>query len=548
MANGTAARMALMFLREFLEQLSSGQAQESYKCPMAKCHSVFQAPLQLIQHLLSCQELQNGEFDCDRCHTRHKFPTSEKDWEHWAGWRSQQPLHANHVQRKRSLGSKMREFATLRKKDSRKQNPALDPQSKNHDCLMDSRPSTAASETSSTTYATRTLEHHILFPSQGRAPSLADVVKPMLPPSIPEVNGGMFWPSFNADHLSDLPSTVSSIARSSTFVEKTPSQPLTQNNSQTTLFNPGLTPYQPPTASAPEPSNALSPQPYMFSPQPPFGPAGLTPLSSHQPPSTAMSLDEPLPVTGPTLSPTELRPAAPNGEDGWWSPKVEVETPRANPSSPANDTGFNIQAPMEGLLTRDLSSGMSSPTSPCSAGSPFFKVQPPSSQSLSRALSHDSMQLGDSTVYGTPAADGGRVGPLSPHPHHNDHSLDVHHKAALESTDELRCDECNWKPRGVRENLKGYLRKHKNTHKGLRLACDVPDCTKTFSRLDNLKKHKKDKHGIDEAGGNAPARRTLGDYAERMGQGAEQRRPSAVEAEIHVMTDDYSMLWPALHF
>jgi len=65
--------------------------------------------------------------------------------------------------------------------------------------------------------------------------------------------------------------------------------------------------------------------------------------------------------------------------------------------------------------------------------------------------------------------------------------------------DELVCDECNWKPRGVRENLKGYLRKHKNTHKNLRFPCDVAGCNKDFGRQDNLKAHKRDKHQIDDA-------------------------------------------------
>ncbi|CAK7213165.1 hypothetical protein SBRCBS47491_001709 [Sporothrix bragantina] len=71
--------------------------------------------------------------------------------------------------------------------------------------------------------------------------------------------------------------------------------------------------------------------------------------------------------------------------------------------------------------------------------------------------------------------------------------------------EDLVCDLCQWKPRGVRENLRGYLRKHKNVHKGLRLACDVPGCKKSFSRLDNLKTHRREKHSIDDT---APASKT----------------------------------------
>jgi hypothetical protein len=116
--------------------------------------------------------------------------------------------------------------------------------------------------------------------------------------------------------------------------------------------------------------------------------------------------------------------------------------------------------------------------------------------------------------------------------------------------EDLVCDECQWKPRGVRENLKGYLRKHKNTHKGVRLACDVPGCVKTFSRLDNLKKHKKDKHGIEDVGGTVPAKRVAGDYGESTEEESEQKRQALLDADIRAAAaaDDYSMLWPALHF
>jgi hypothetical protein len=82
----------------------------------------------------------------------------------------------------------------------------------------------------------------------------------------------------------------------------------------------------------------------------------------------------------------------------------------------------------------------------------------------------------------------------------------------------------------------------------VRLACDVPGCVKTFSRLDNLKKHKKDKHGIEDTGGSVPAKRVAGDFAETIEEEAESKRPETVESEIRGVTEDYSMLWPALHF
>jgi hypothetical protein len=166
------------------------------------------------------------------------------------------------------------------------------------------------------------------------------------------------------------------------------------------------------------------------------------------------------------------------------------------------------------------------------------------------------LQTGVTTVFGTPTPERGGVAALSPHGGHGQHSIPASGTAPLESPfddEELVCDECQWKPRGVRENLKGYLRKHKNTHRGVRLACDVPGCVKTFSRLDNLKKHKKDKHGIDDTkftNSSANAKPTADDVVAtpHPEEETEPRPLSTVETELRGLMEDYSMLWPALHF
>lgn len=576
--DGTTARMVLLFLRELLDQLSVGeQTQQSYGCPMTRCHKTFVAPLQVIQHLLSCPELPSGGFDCDKCSTSHSFPTNEKDWAQWMGWRPQQPLP---IQRKRSLGSKMRDFALRKKDPSRKQNAAFDPHFKGGSA-MDTRPSTATSDAPSSTYTTRAFHQHVVYPgqpAQGAASSFSTLEKPVLASNLPEVDGSMFWPGFNAG-ASDLPSTVSSIALSS--MDESPSERLSQNTSQSTLFNSNLGPYQSAVGSSQDHNNNISAsQQYMFPPQMPFN-AGLTSLPGHVPPTSAMCLDEPQPLSLPQspISPADLRSAT-SSSNSWWRPKVEVETPQPNPPS----TGFPLQPNMLGDMARGVSSGLSSPTSPNTAASPYYQVQQPSTHAMSRALSQESMQSSMTTVFGTPIAEAGGHGALTPraeshqhtqtqqhdhqhdhqqnhqhnHPHnhqhththqHGQHSAGAQGKTGPESSvEDLVCDECQWKPRGVRENLKGYLRKHKNTHRGVRLACDVPGCVKTFSRLDNLKKHKKDKHGIEDTGGSVPAKRVAGDFAETIEEEAESKRPETVESEIRGVTEDYSMLWPALHF
>ncbi len=550
--DGTTARMVLLFLRELLEQLAVAEhAQQSYGCPMTKCHRTFAAPLQVIQHLLSCPELPGGEFDCDRCNTSHSFPTNEKDWSQWMGWRFPHSMHGNPIQRKRSLGSKMKDFALWKKDPSRKQNPVFDPHFRTTSATADTRPSTAASETPSTPFTNRAFPHHVVFPghsAHGPGPGFPALQKSVLPSGLPEVDGSMFWPGFNAA-CSDLPSTVSSIAMSSTL-DDSPSERLSQNTSQTTLFtNTGLGSYQQPpaTSSGQDSTNNISAsQQYIFPTQLPFNGA-LTSLPSHAPSTSAMCLDEPLRLPQSPLSPTELHSAAPGGGDqGWWGPKVEVETPRPTPPSSGPDSCFPLGAGMLGdTAARGVSSsGISSPTSPGAAPSPFYRVQQTVTHTMSRALSQESMQSSITTLFGTPAPEGSVLGALSPHAEHH-HSAAGHGRDPSDSSvEDLVCDECQWKPRGVRENLKGYLRKHKNTHKGVRLACDIPGCLKTFSRLDNLKKHKKDKHGIEDTGGAVPAKREFDCIEEEV----EPKRPGTVESELRGATEDYSMLWPALHF
>ncbi|KIH86552.1 hypothetical protein SPBR_08894 [Sporothrix brasiliensis 5110] len=115
----TTARIVLTFLREFVEQkIIYSHSSQGYYCPMTKCESSFTEPLLLIQHLFTCPELGRGEFECWKCCSWHRFPTTEKEWTEWAGWKST----AVGFQRKRSLGSKMKETLTdtltLRRRNS----------------------------------------------------------------------------------------------------------------------------------------------------------------------------------------------------------------------------------------------------------------------------------------------------------------------------------------------------------------------------------------------------------------------------------------------
>ncbi|KAK4682455.1 hypothetical protein QC764_116500 [Podospora pseudoanserina] len=559
--NGAVARMVLMFIRELVEH-SSHQPRQSYACPMTRCHRPFPGPLQLIQHLLSCSEVSTGEFTCDKCNHWHTFPTSDKEWEQWAAVKTQQASgnEQGQVRRKRSLGSKIKGFATLTKRDPRKQNPAPDIHFKT-EYSMDSRPSTAASSTPSTTFTSRCSEHHLHYQTHGHGNPTAFSTHhkpPLLPAGVPAIDGnGLFWPGFSADQLGNMPSSVPSVTPSSTL-DTGSSKAISQNTSQTTLFTPSLNGFPPPVASVQVPTTMEQQQQYMFGTHASFN--GIPSPVSAQPPPSAMVLDEPINMNGADLTPTELRSPVSNESlnHGWWGNKLGIETARAVPTTTGSGTCFQMQSPIgaiDGMMTRDVTSGLTTPTSPCRHASPFFPIPQSSAHPMSRALSHESMQAGMTPVYNSPGTNASHVDSLSPQTDHDPHSLSL--RTPFEpAPEDLVCDECQWKPRGVRENLKGYLRKHKNTHKGLRLSCDVVGCTKTFSRLDNLKKHKKDKHGIEDSATGAtctqpPPKQMVEEFHgqhHHVEDEAEHKRPGTVDSEVRDMSGDYSMLWPALHF
>jgi hypothetical protein len=552
--DGTTARMVLLFLRELVDQLCLGeqQVQQSYACPITRCRRTFLAPLQVVQHLLSCPELSSGEFDCDKCCTTHRFPTNEKDWAQWSGWKCPPSAHPNHdIQRKRSLGSKMRDFALRKKDPSRKQASVASESLFKNTTATDTRPSTATSDAPGSIFAGRTLQHALHFQpqsnQQGPSPGLLDFQKPVLSPGLAEVDGSMLWQNYDGTG-SDLPSTVSSIAHAS--IDDSPSDRLSQNTSQTTLFGTGMGPYQTPTTTTGPSHGSLPASQYMYGLQGPVT-GSMANLSTGTVTGSAMCLDDTVTLRQSPVSPTNIRSST-NGT-AWWAGKVDAETPRPTPPSTGPETCFPVQAGMMGNLANVVSNGIPSPTSPTAAASPFYPVQQTPTQAMTRALSQESMQSSMTTVFGTPATEvppTSGLGALSPPSGSNNPSntTSASTKQATDPVEELVCDECQWKPRGVRENLKGYLRKHKNTHKGVRLACDVPNCVKTFSRLDNLKKHKKDKHGIDESGN---AKRAASEYADKAhdGSGAAKRPTPLVMTEADLRgTEEYSMLWPALHF
>lgn len=619
-----------MFLRDLLERPNLQHSHSGYRCPMARCRKVFLGHLPLVQHLLSCPELHNGVFQCDKCNTLHEFPTNEKDWAHWIGWKHQEV----NVERKRSLGSKMRDTFTLRKRDSNRKTNTLSELSPHQPgYTLHARTYPAASMESvvqgtamigcPTPHAAMPFTPHSatgeFFPLH-KQPNTTDMMDASLE---------LFRQGFSAEEMSDLQSAVSSITAPST-IEVEPSQPASTNTSRTTLFPPRFSHYQSPTPPVQGNSNNVTSQPFLFTSQPTVS-AGTLQLDGHHPP-TAMSLDDPIIVASVPVSQTSMPATLQVDGHSWWSPRMTGSIQGSTPDSSGTSSNFHVQTSPAMASTR-TSNGRDIPTPDTSVrdNKDTEELQlhqiyyPPGThkhQNMARSPSLDSvrtMQPGNplmktgngsemdqpptsTDVNPTPSYTSNAVPSLhsehqqphqQPHQHQHSHThpyhsstagIAIHHRRpnnpqqdlsqGLNGDNDLICDECQWKPRGVRENLKGYLRKHKNTHKGLRLSCDVPDCTKTFSRLDNLKKHKKDKHGIDDTtmsmsmspvtaggggmvtGGLLPLKRVASTDGEE-GQGG--KRPDTSDSQQRMRdlssaavagagTGDYTMLWPALHF
>ncbi len=522
-ANPTTARMLLMFLRDFVEAHSVyTQWPQNCFCPMMKCCQAFSDPLSLIDHLLHCPELPRGEFECWKCNNWHGFPTNEKDWADWLGWKTQQ-APAGTFQRK------LRETLNLRRRSSigtaspphqpgtpsPKQQPPpgavgagmspewgshLSEQQMKRACQLDLRPAGG-------------IPYGFASHQAGGSDSV-DMTGYSDCQSVPgddDTKMGQLgvWPDIEPDEMCDISTTPSAI-----FDQSGASQPNSSKTSQTSLFVPSMT-----DQFHQQLVQQLSSQQYMLSPQLTecHPPSPLNAMSG----SEAATVDEMF-VTSPVASESQRE-----GPPWWGGPRADdllgvastmgCQTPASVAAAAAAARVHMLQGPMHSDLSLasshansfDMDQGHQN-QSPYGAAPRVLPYHPCANTSHHHHHHHHQQQQQQPH---RPLFPGGQE-------HQQQHAL---HAALTPPTDssaftsptpqpqqtphdpnELVCDQCNWKPRGVTENLKGYLRKHKNTHKGLRYPCDIEGCTKTFGRPDNLKAHKRDKHGVvDESSSSA---------------------------------------------
>ncbi|KAK3488991.1 uncharacterized protein B0T23DRAFT_189663 [Neurospora hispaniola] len=537
------------------------------------------------------------------------------------------------IERKRSLGSKMRDTFMFRKRDNNYRANALSKiVTDQPGYMLHTRTHTAASmESVVQGFAMIGCPApHSTIPYLGHTAPGDSFSLHKLPTTtdMMDTRLELFRQGFNAEEMSDLQSIVSSIAASS-ITEVEASQRASTNTSRTTLFPPSVSQYQSPTPPIQGNSNTITSQPYLFTSQLTI-PTGALQLDGLPPPA-AMSLDDLVIANSVPVSHPSMSPALQGDDHSWWSPKLTGGIQESTPDLSGTCSSLHVQMPP--ALKISKKSGRDIPILGTLGGTRdvdepqiyqhYYGPGPGTHQGMIRSPSLDlveTMQPGNpltgtrtcgeigqqpSTTDGNHTTPGASKAKISSYfEHHSEHQFEhldqdqrqrqhshpyrttgiaIHYCRPNNSTqqdlsqgqnlgsgsneNDLICDECQWKPRGVRGNLKGYLRKHKNTHKGLRLSCHVPGCIKTFSRLDNLKKHKKEKHGIDATamgggslsgmgiggGGVLPLKRVASTEAEERGgrtNGNCAERPDTSDSQqrLRDLSGDYTMLWPALHF
>ncbi|EGO53186.1 hypothetical protein NEUTE1DRAFT_92273 [Neurospora tetrasperma FGSC 2508] len=486
-------------------------------------------------------------------------------------------LQEVNVERKRSLDSKMRDTFTFRKRDNNYRANALSKIATNQPgYMLHTRTHTAAS-TESVVQGFAMIgcpAPHSTMPYLGHTAPGDSFSLHKLPTTTDMMDASLelFRQGFNAEEMSELQSVVSSIAASST-TEVEASQRASTNTSRTNLFPPNVSHNQSPTPPIQGNSNTITSKPYLFTSKQTI-PTGALRLDGLPPPA-AMTLDDLVIANSVPVSQTSMSPALQVDNHSWWSPTLTGGIQESTADLSGTCSSYHAQMPpalSTIVRTRD--------TEEPQIHQHYYEPGPGTHQAMTRSPSLDLVeamqpenQLTGTRTFQRQHSHPDRTTGIAIHYCRPNNSTQQElsqgqNLCSGSNENDLICDECQWKPRGVRGNLKGYLRKHKNTHKGLRLSCHVPGCTKTFSRLDNLKKHKKDKHGIDDTamggggtlrgvgiggGGLLPWKRVASTEAEEQGRrtnGNSAKRPDTSDSQqrLRDLSGDYPMLWPALHF
>lgn len=527
--NPTTSRFALMMLRYFMNNATINTPLDRFDCPVAKCMWQFTEPLEFVRHLFDCPELSKGEFECRKCETWHKFPTTEKGWLEFSGWG------------KMAEKKKRSSFTEKLKVIVRSSQKLGSPQSRKRSgdsCDSRSTPSSTASWTPSDSSAGSPYNMTQGGEPDSRWPHSADdswntrIATCEKPPQISTAATNQ-QPLYQLDDSSEPLQELCDTAAIS--CAELPDSGLSRSTQHLHKVHSLPPPYQgkenwhvPSVASVPLYSNTLANSSWMQ------GPLRLQSVpqdfkygggGSHDngQVSAGMLRTDIEPCFGHNLS------ESPVGVDmGQLVQATELSTEETRPSQSYSFSSMSSQqfscSPLPELLAfggRTNYSSMSSNGSFQSFamggwtpnGEPIFSTfeaenegqqaillalqeingsPPDQNQSCHFDLGHRQAWNLSPEIESPSPSNQPRAAPVGVSPAELEHNDDEDLACGLEN--------CEYRPSGTKlHNYRKYLHKHRETHKRARYECDR--CGSGYTRPDNLKKHRREKHGIEETRG-----------------------------------------------
>ncbi|TLD31670.1 hypothetical protein PspLS_02975 [Pyricularia sp. CBS 133598] len=525
----TASRFAVMMLQYFMNSANINTTLNPFDCPVSKCMKQFTEPLEFVRHLINCPELSKGEFKCRKCETWHIFPTTERGWLDFSGWEKT-------VEKKKR--SSFTDKLKVMVRSSPKPGSLRSLRSSSDSCISPSAQSKASSTPSSefsagSPYAiVGRKESEVQWRYDADAwPTVIPTPEKPLRVSTGNTGG---QPQHHLPIVDiQQPQELCGTGRLELWDTGCTRSELPDNHQP----SPTSGPYKPQDSASRYEGQAF--WPIVGAPTYPYALENGTWTSSlegqvaqhtahrstqqsstdsHSSGSVSIGL---LQTTMPLYFGHNLS-ESPGGLDVDQSgPVPELsgeETPSSHPGS-YNSTTWSFDSAstsrMASLRTSS-SSGSSVESFECVGmgdwapnGDPIFSTFEPQNeghQAIMRALqdingsapkSLESCHFDLGCRHQWPevpemesAPVAGRAAPVA--------------EASVEADDDgdLTCghENCDFRPSGTKlHNYRKYLHKHRETHRRARYECD--QCQSVYTRSDNLKKHRREKHGIEETRG-----------------------------------------------
>ncbi|TLD17378.1 uncharacterized protein PgNI_01933 [Pyricularia grisea] len=538
----TASRFAVMMLQYFMNIANIDTTLDQFDCPVAKCMKQFTEPLEFVKHLISCPELCKGEFECRKCETWHRFPTTERGWLDFSGWEKT-------VEKKKR--SSFTDKLKVMVRSSPKPCSPRSLRSSSDSCISPSVQSKASPTPSSEFSAGSPYAIIERKESDVQWRYDADAWPTVMPtPEKPlRVSTG---------NTSVRPRQNSPIIHNQRTQELQQPQELC-GTGRLELWDTGCTrselPDNQPTSTARAPYNlqdsasryegqafwpSMSASSYPYT----LGNGNWTPhlegqlaqqtahhniqqnsTDSHNSGNSSIGLLQTTiaPYFGPSLSESPVGLEV--DQSGQVTELSGEETSSSHPGSYDSTSwsfaGTSTSGTTMASLRTNSSSGTSVESFECVGmgdwapnGDPIFSTFEPQNeghQAIMRAL----QEFNDSAPKDLDSChfDLGRrhqwheIPEMESTPVTSQSAPVAEASADADDDGDLTCghENCDFRPSGTKlQNYRKYLHKHRETHRRARYECD--QCQNFYTRSDNLKKHRREKHGIEETRGYGTAR------------------------------------------